>query len=449
VSGLTNGTAYTFTVTATSAAGSGPASTPASPVTPFTVPGAATGVSAVAGNASATVSFAPPASNGGATIGSYTVTAYPGGASATGAGSPIVIGGLANGTAYAFTVTATNTAGSGATSDPSSPVTPNAPRSRAKHVTPTPKPDVVVVINQTIGPVSIDMTETEVEQLIGEPSSTLTLSFGHGRHGRLARYTLHGGLYLVTYDAAGRVVSIQAASSYWHTAGGVGPGSSLSRAAALHGFRVDYCEYGYWNGSAHTAPGAPVTIFVPGSTTVASVLITVLSYNTDCEAPPQLAPVPEPGAVVLNHSIGGVSIGMTEAAVNKLLGHAPTSTVRLTLGGGKSGHYARYRSHGGAFLVTYNSTGHVLSIEAYAPFYRTDGGLGVGPGSSLGAAATLRGFRVDYCEFGYWNGSARTAPNQVVTIFTPNSGEVASVLITEYRFYTACHSGPTSVAPPS
>jgi YD repeat-containing protein len=390
------------------------------------------------------VSFSAPASNGGAAIGSYTVTAYPGGASATGTGSPIVVSGLANDAAYAFTVTATNAAGSGAPSAPSSPVTPSS----GSPVTP-PKPNVLVVVNRTIGPVSIDMTETEVEQLIGKPSSTLTLSFGEGRHGQLARYTLRGGLYLVTYNAAGRVVSIQASSSYWHTAGGVGPGASLARAASLRGFRMDDCEDGYWNGSAHTPAGSSVTIFLPGSTTVSSVLITVLRYDTDCEAPPQVAPVPEPGAVVLNHSIGGVSIGMSEAAVDKLIGHTPSSTLRLALGGGKSGHYARYRSHGGAFLVTYDSTGHVLSIEAYAPFYRTDGGLGVGPGSSLSAAATLRGFRVDYCEFGYWNGSSRTAPNQVVTVFTPNSGEVASVLITEYRFYTTCHSGPTSIAPPS
>ena len=83
------------------------------------------GVTAAAGNAQATITFMAPASNGGATVGSYTVTASPGGATATGAGSPITVGGLANGTTYTFTVTATNAAATSPASEPSNPVTPS------------------------------------------------------------------------------------------------------------------------------------------------------------------------------------------------------------------------------------------------------------------------------------------------------------------------------------
>ena len=123
VTGLTNGTAYTFTVTATNGVGTGPASTPSNAVVPATVPGAPTDVSAVRGNAQATVSFTAPASNGAAVSG-YTVTVQPGGRTIACSASPCVVDGLTNGTAYTFTVTATNSVGTGTASRPSAAVTP-------------------------------------------------------------------------------------------------------------------------------------------------------------------------------------------------------------------------------------------------------------------------------------------------------------------------------------
>lgn len=89
------------------------------------VPGAPTIGTAIAGNAQATVSFTPPASDGGSAITGYTVTSNPGGKTARGAGSPIIVKGLTNGTPYTFTVTAKNKMGIGPASSPSSPpVTP-------------------------------------------------------------------------------------------------------------------------------------------------------------------------------------------------------------------------------------------------------------------------------------------------------------------------------------
>jgi uncharacterized protein (TIGR02145 family) len=89
----------------------------------FAVPDAPTSPVATAGNAQASVEFNPPASNGGGTITSYTVTSSPGNFSTTGPSSPLVVTGLANLTAYTFTVVATNATGNSVASAPSAAVT--------------------------------------------------------------------------------------------------------------------------------------------------------------------------------------------------------------------------------------------------------------------------------------------------------------------------------------
>ena len=127
--GLTNGTAYTFTVAATNSAGTGPFSSVSNVVTPHAIantPGAPQTVGATASDASATVTFTAPTSNGGAAITSYKVTSTPGGKTASGSGSPITVTGLTNNTVYTFTVTATNSAGTGPASTPSRRVTPQS-----------------------------------------------------------------------------------------------------------------------------------------------------------------------------------------------------------------------------------------------------------------------------------------------------------------------------------
>jgi uncharacterized protein (TIGR02145 family) len=91
------------------------------------VPGAPTSVVATAGNTTASVAFVAPSSNGGSVITGYTVTSSPAGGTATGASSPLTVTGLTNGTAYTFTVVATNAVGNSVASAASAAVTPAAP----------------------------------------------------------------------------------------------------------------------------------------------------------------------------------------------------------------------------------------------------------------------------------------------------------------------------------
>ena len=147
ITGLTNGTSYTFTVTATNSAGTSVASAASNaviPVAAFTAPSAPTIGTATGGNSQATVTFIPPANSGGSPITGYTVTSSPGGITASGIASPLTVTGLTNLTSYTFTVTATNSVGTSGASAASNEVTPFAP--------------VTVVQNQTVSQSSYELT---------------------------------------------------------------------------------------------------------------------------------------------------------------------------------------------------------------------------------------------------------------------------------------------------
>jgi hypothetical protein len=128
VTGLTNGQSYDLEVLAQNSVGTSTASNIASS-TPYTVPGAPTGVTATSTvSQQASVSFVAPASNGGSAITLYTITSNPGNLTATTTvATTTVVSGLTNGTSYTFTVFATNAAGNSATSSPSNSVTPTGP----------------------------------------------------------------------------------------------------------------------------------------------------------------------------------------------------------------------------------------------------------------------------------------------------------------------------------
>ena len=120
VKNLTNGTAYSFKVTAVNKAGEGPASGAASatPTAKVTKPGLPNGLTASPGNGEVALSWQAPGSDGGAGISGYEIYrgTSPGGESGTPVNASLVAGtsftvtGLTNGTRYYFTVAAVNKA---------------------------------------------------------------------------------------------------------------------------------------------------------------------------------------------------------------------------------------------------------------------------------------------------------------------------------------------------
>ncbi|MEI8323066.1 MAG: fibronectin type III domain-containing protein, partial [Actinomycetes bacterium] len=138
VLGLTNGTSYTFTVSATNSVGEGNPSSASQSVVPAAVPGLPTSVSGSRGNGSVSLTWSAPSSVGGSGIIDYVIE-YSSNSGATWATfadgtstmTSATVTGLTNGTPYVFRVAATNTVGSGQHSTESSVVvpatTPSAP----------------------------------------------------------------------------------------------------------------------------------------------------------------------------------------------------------------------------------------------------------------------------------------------------------------------------------
>jgi hypothetical protein len=102
-----------------------PSPSPSPTAKPAGVPDGPTGIAAVAGNASATVSWLAPPDNG-SPIARYTVTSSPGSRTCQTTTTSCAVSGLTNGIPYTFTVTATNGVGQGPPSAHSTPVIPLA-----------------------------------------------------------------------------------------------------------------------------------------------------------------------------------------------------------------------------------------------------------------------------------------------------------------------------------
>jgi len=133
VTGLVNGSSYTFKVAAITTVGSSAQSSASNVVVPAGVPSAPANVVAVTSGSNMTVTFAAPESTGGSAITSYVVTSSPAGATCTvGANATtFTCTGLTAGTNYTYSVKAVNSTGQSSASLNSEAVTavaaPSAP----------------------------------------------------------------------------------------------------------------------------------------------------------------------------------------------------------------------------------------------------------------------------------------------------------------------------------
>jgi len=146
LTGLANGTNFTFTVVASNVNGNSWASVVSNSVTPSGVPSAPLNVRSVHHNGSIAVSWTAAPGNGSVITG-YTVIDGVGDICTTTTATQCTVSGLINGTAYAFSVTATNTNGTG--------VAASAPTA-----TPSTTPGPVTNITSSPGPLSATISWT-------------------------------------------------------------------------------------------------------------------------------------------------------------------------------------------------------------------------------------------------------------------------------------------------
>jgi len=131
--GLTNGTSYSYYLTAKNVAGESASSTIVS-ATPATVPDAPTINSVTVTVRKAAIDFTIPNSNG-SNITSYVAISNPEAITVIGTSSPIEVSNLTSGTPYTFTVSAINSVG---TSTPSASSTPVTPRGSSRKIVSAP-----------------------------------------------------------------------------------------------------------------------------------------------------------------------------------------------------------------------------------------------------------------------------------------------------------------------
>jgi len=185
--GLTNGVTYYYQVSAVNAAGEGPRSNEASatPTAPATPPGAPQGLVATAGDATVTLTWSAPSSNGGSPITNYRIYR---GTSSNGETLLATIGNVltytdtavTNGVTYYYQVSAVNNVGEGLRSNEAS-ATPTVP------VTP---PGAPQGLGATAGDATVTLTWSAPSSNGGSPITNYKIYRGTSSNGETLKATI-------------------------------------------------------------------------------------------------------------------------------------------------------------------------------------------------------------------------------------------------------------------
>lgn len=129
-----------------------------------------------------------------------------------------------------------------------------------------------------------------------------------------------------------------------------------------------------------------------------------------------------PAAIVPQHGIAGVRLGMSQVSVKSALGR-PTKVER---GANEIGPYTTYRYP--RVTVTFFAGRRVTSVATTSPLERTPRGVGVGStvgqvSSRVARVRCAREFGYRHCYVGDWS------PGKVVTDFAIRNGRVARVTV--------------------
>ena len=415
VTGLTNGTAYTFRVQAVNAVGTGALSAASSAVTPAVVPVAPTALAGTIGNGSVAMSWTAPADNGGSAITGYTVEYTPAGGSpltAVTSSSPYTLTGLLNGTTYSLRVAANSAIGRGEYT---------AAITRTPATTPGTPTGMAATIGSVSGRLALSWTapstggsaiESYTIEYTPSGGSAQTVSTGTSA----TSYNLDALTNGTSYSVRVRAVNVVGAGSYSTSASGTPgtvPGTPTSLAgttgdssvalswtaptdnggAAITNYTVEYAAAGGGSALTTTASSSPYTLSGLTNGTAYSIRVAANNaagrgaYTATIDRTPATVPGAPGSMTATSGSVSG-RLALSWTAPASTGGSAITSyTVEYTPSGGSAQTVST-----GTTATTFNLDG-LTGGTSYSVRVRAVNAIGAGSysTSASGAPATTPG----------------------------------------------------------